>query len=147
MKYIKIYENFLKDRNKLLDDIKSLDNKMLNEILDLIPDILDTGCVDYEFNHMSNGDGSGLPDRYELKLFLKKDKFFDKYLSTFKKDLRNIDNILNDYDIKYIWTYHNMILNYSPVHLIFNDISFLDKSQHDFFYERFDNLKIQLSLK
>lgn len=156
MEYVKLYENFLLDRNKLIDSIKVLDDSMLNEILDLIPDIVETDYIIYEFKHIPE------INSYELELSLNyeekrnkelridfdfKKNFFDKYLNLFKSDLKRMDNILSDYDIKYFWTYHKVPLNHSPIQLVFNDTSFFDKKQHDQFYERFDNLKIQFSLK
>jgi len=49
MNYIQIYENFINNRLKLLNDIILNDNKMLDMILDLVPDTLE--ILDYDFGN------------------------------------------------------------------------------------------------
>lgn len=53
-KHMKIYENFIADRNKLLYEIELVDKKMENELIDMLCDIIDIKGLNYKF-YSSNG--------------------------------------------------------------------------------------------
>lgn len=123
MNYIKIYENFLNDRDKIINDIeklnsniKDIDNKMLDSILDLIPDILDIrdlnedkkfGRFIYRLSYEEQ------INAYKFSLALQNvhtsyiSKFFDKYIKIFQSDLNRIKTL--DYRIEYHMNYNNSL--------------------------------------
>lgn len=123
MNYIKIYENFLNDRYQIFNDIeklnskiKDVDDKMLDSILDLIPDILDIrdlnedkkfGRFIYQLSYEE------IYDAYKFTLSLQNvytsyiSKFFDKYIKIFQIDLNRINTL--DYRIEYHMNYNNKL--------------------------------------
>lgn len=128
MNYIKIYENFLDDRSKLLSniekinsEIKEVDDKMLDKILDLIPDILEINYLNedkriekFDYNFAYENDIKaykfvlGLRNVYTSRIR----EFFDKYIKVFQSDLYRIDTLSNDYKIEYIFQYNNSLHKY-----------------------------------
>lgn len=108
-KYMKIYENFIKDRNKLLYEIELVDKKMENELLDLLCDVIDIKGIYYKFySSLNNGNSN---KNYTYYLHIENERLerdfdpntsFREIKSIFKNNVYQMNDILSlDYDIKY----------------------------------------------
>lgn len=126
MNYIQIYENFINNRLKLLKDIELNDDRMLEFILDLMPDTLEV--LDYDFGNIDTLGDLGR-DGYERDSFISlglkgiiknKDEFYYFFaimpkfvdreqeivkienLKSLKSDLYRLHTNLSEYDIHYV---------------------------------------------
>ena len=107
MNYIKIYENFITDRNKLLHEIELIDKKMEDEILDLLSDTLEIdGFVPKFYKRM----GERTDFVYYFNLTYHIDKYTDfqdaisfKYIKDFFiRDIHRLNGVLSiNYKITY----------------------------------------------
>lgn len=102
-KHMKIYENFIADRNKLLYEIELVDKKMENELIDMLCDIIDIKGLNYKF-YSSNGNKDYI---YYLHIDNERLQFnpeisFKEIKNIFKSNVYQMNDILSlDYDIKY----------------------------------------------
>lgn len=111
MNVVKIYENFIDDRNKHLDIIKSIDNKMKDTILDTMTDVFDHKDMKYIFDIPSSPNNRlfGSPTYY-LRILNSSDEQLTTIntlsFSDIGKDLINDlyrlnGTLSNEYTIKY----------------------------------------------
>ena len=101
MRYLKIYENYFLEKDKVKEMSKKLDDDLTQEISDLIPDISLIEGFKYSKSVKTNVLENELYE-FEFKIFFSKKTIVEDYKSIIISELYRLNSILDkSYNIKY----------------------------------------------
>jgi len=100
MRYLKIYENYFLEKDKVKEMSKKLDEDLTQEILDLIPDISSIDSFEHEKQIYTNSNNQ--ISQFKFQIYFDKCTPVEDYKNIIISDLYRLNNILSrDYDIFY----------------------------------------------
>ena len=100
MRYLKIYENYFLEKDKIDISSKKLDEELTQEVLDLIPDISLIDGFKYSKSVKTNVLENELYE-FEFRIFFQKKTIVGDYKSMIISELYRLNSILSQsYNIK-----------------------------------------------
>lgn len=101
MRYLKIYENYFLEKDKVEEISKKIDDDFTQEVLDLIPDISSIDGFEYSKSVKTNVLENELYE-FEFKMIFKKRTTVEDYKSIIISELYRLNSILGKiYNIKH----------------------------------------------
>jgi len=101
MKYLKIYENYFLEKDKVKEISKKIDDELTQEVLDLIPDISSIDGFEYIKSVKTDVLTNNLYE-FEFKMIFKKRTTVEDYKSIIISELYRLNSILGrSYNIKH----------------------------------------------